>query len=32
MPRACRLHGRDQAFWQARRALIERIARVADPG
>ena len=26
------LHGRDTAYWQARRALIEAAARAADPG
>jgi hypothetical protein len=25
------LHGRDSAFWEARRATIEQAARAADP-
>ena len=31
LPQSAPLHGRDSAFWEARRATIERAARPADP-
>ena len=31
LPQSAPLHGRDSAFWETRRATIERAARAADP-
>jgi hypothetical protein len=31
LPQSAALHGRDSAFWEARRATIEQAARAADP-